>query len=285
MPLSPQPAGRRAIFLDVDGTYANHGVVPAAHRDAVRAARAAGHAVFLCTGRPVSLLSPQLLEAGFDGIVAGAGAHVTVGDHVIADVRLPAGLTSRALALLDAAGTQYLLETPEGTYARPEAIAALAARAADSDQDGLEHLRGLHDIVAVLSSQTDLSGIAVTKITAFDGQTPLTSIAAELNAAGGEHVGFFPSSIADLGPGAGELFLARITKAVGLEAASAHLGIARENTVAIGDHLNDLEMIAYAGVGVAMATGAPEAIALADLVVPGPGENGVAVAFELLGLV
>ena len=275
---------RRAVFLDVDGTYAHHGVVPAAHADAVRAARAAGHAVFLCTGRPESLLPPQLTGAGFDGIVSGAGARVSVAGTVIADVRLPAALTARALALLDAAGTAYLLEAPEGTYARPGAIAALAARAAESHQEGLEHLRGLHDIVDALEAREDLGGVAVTKITAFDGQMPLVDIAATLNEDGGEQVSVFPSSIADLGVGAGELFLSRVTKAVGVEAAAAHLGIARENTVGIGDHLNDLEMIAWAGVGVAMETGAPQAIALADMVVPGPDDDGVAVAFERLGL-
>ena len=51
---------RRAIFLDVDGTYAIHGKVPDAHVGAVRAARAAGHKVFLCTGRPVSALTREL---------------------------------------------------------------------------------------------------------------------------------------------------------------------------------------------------------------------------------
>ncbi|NTV39192.1 MAG: HAD hydrolase family protein, partial [Demequinaceae bacterium] len=62
--------GQRAIFLDVDGTYAHHGLVPPAHAAAVRAARAGGHLVFLCTGRPVSLLPQHLTAAGFDGVVA-----------------------------------------------------------------------------------------------------------------------------------------------------------------------------------------------------------------------
>jgi len=278
-------ARRRAIFLDVDGTYAHHGVVPPAHAEAVRAARAAGHAVLLCTGRPESLLPGGITAAGFDGIVSGAGARVTVGAVVVADVRIPAELAARALTLLDRAGTRYLLEAPEGTYATPDAIAALAARASMSEEPGLAHLRGLHDIVAALTPRDHLEGLSVTKITAFDGETPLVEIAAQLNAGGGEAVSVFPSSIADLGVGAGELFLSRITKAVGLRAAAEWLGVAREDTVAIGDHLNDLEMIAYAGIGVAMATGAPEAIAIADLVVPGPDEGGVAIAFERLGLI
>jgi Cof subfamily protein (haloacid dehalogenase superfamily) len=273
-------SARRAIFLDVDGTYAHHGIVPPAHEAAVRAARAAGHVVFLCTGRPVSLLPPHLTAAGFDGIVAGAGAHVTVGDDVVLDIRFPAPLAARALSLLDAVGTHYLLETPEGTFARQGVIDVLSARAALSADPAFPHLAGLVDIVAALTPLEDLSGVGIGKITAFDGPVSMAIIAAEL----GDEVAMFPSSIADLGVGAGELYLARVNKAVGMEAAIARLGIARADTIAFGDNLNDLEMIEFAGVGVAMATGMPEVIAAANLVTPGPDEDGIATAFAELGL-
>lgn len=242
-------SARRAIFLDVDGTYAHHGIVPPAHEAAVRAARAAGHVVFLCTGRPVSLLPPHLTAAGFDGIVAGAGAHVTVGDAVVLDIRFPATLAARALSLLDA-------------------------------DPAFPHLAGLVDIVAALTPLEDLSGVGIGKITAFDGPVSMAIIAAQL----GDGVAMFPSSIADLGVGAGELYLAHVNKAVGMQAAIARLGIRREDTIAFGDNLNDLEMIEFAGVGVAMATGLPEVIAAADLVTPGPDEDGIATAFAELGL-
>ena len=68
---APVPSPRWALFLDVDGTYAHRGVVPAGHVAVVRAARARGHAVLLCTGRPRSMLQPRLLEAGFDGAAWG----------------------------------------------------------------------------------------------------------------------------------------------------------------------------------------------------------------------
>lgn len=272
---------RHAIFLDVDGTYAHHGVVPPAHATAVRTARAAGHIVFLCTGRPVSLLPPHLTEAGFDGIVAGAGAHVTVGNDVVLDIRFPASLAARALSLLDAVGTHYLLETPEGTFARQSAIDVLSVRAALSKDPAYPHLAGLVDIVAALTPLEDLSGVGIGKITAFDGPLSMGVIAAEL----GDEVAMFPSSIADLGVGAGELYLAHVNKAVGMKAAIARLGIPREDTIAFGDNLNDLEMIEFAGIGVAMASGVPEVIAGADRVTPGPEHDGIAVAFAELGLI
>lgn len=58
------------------------------------------------------------------------------------------------------------------------------------------------------------------------------------------------------------------------------LGLRPENVMAIGDNFNDLEMIQYAGVGVAMSN-APDAVqAAADWVAPDVELHGVAAAIE-----
>jgi Cof subfamily protein (haloacid dehalogenase superfamily) len=58
------------------------------------------------------------------------------------------------------------------------------------------------------------------------------------------------------------------------------LGLQAENVMAIGDNFNDLEMIQYAGVGVAMGN-APDAVkAAANWVAPGVELDGVAAAIE-----
>ncbi|MBD3881180.1 HAD family phosphatase [Phormidium tenue FACHB-886] len=58
------------------------------------------------------------------------------------------------------------------------------------------------------------------------------------------------------------------------------LGLSSENVMAIGDNYNDLEMIEYAGVGVAMGT-APDAVkAAATWVAPDVESDGVAAAIE-----
>ena len=43
------------------------------------------------------------------------------------------------------------------------------------------------------------------------------------------------------------------SKGVGVAAAAAELGIAREEVMAVGDNFNDLEMLEFAGTGVVMA--------------------------------
>jgi Cof subfamily protein (haloacid dehalogenase superfamily) len=58
------------------------------------------------------------------------------------------------------------------------------------------------------------------------------------------------------------------------------LGIAAENVLAIGDNYNDVEMIAYAGVGVAMGNAPTDVQSLADWVAPDIEADGVAVAIE-----
>ena len=81
----PQPLSHPfAAFFDLDGTLAiNNGAPSGADRDAIRAFRRQGNFAFLCTGRAPAFLYPAVLDIGFDGIVAGAGAHITLGNRVL----------------------------------------------------------------------------------------------------------------------------------------------------------------------------------------------------------
>jgi len=63
-------------------------------------------------------------------------------------------------------------------------------------------------------------------------------------------------------------------------------GILQEETIAFGDNDNDISMIRYAGIGVAVANATPGAIEAADLVSEQDNNNsGVADALKLLGMV
>jgi len=69
-------------------------------------------------------------------------------------------------------------------------------------------------------------------------------------------------------------------KGSALRVLAADLGIAREHVMAIGDQGNDVTMIEWAGLGVAMGSGSELAKSVADWVAPGIESDGAAVAIE-----
>lgn len=273
------PTAVRLIFLDFDGTYAVHGVVPPAQVEAVRAVRAAGHRVFLCTGRPRSMIPPGVLDE-LDGFVAAAGGYVEIDGEVLIDHRFPDDLASATVAVLDRHQIAYLLEAPEAIYGPLGVDRRLAGLLGHLSAPPSPERRGPADILANLEMSADLTNTSFGKVTYFDSPLPGQELIAEM----GPGLGVLPSSIPDMGDTAGEIHLTAVHKAVGIRIVADHLGIPVDRTVAVGDGLNDLEMLAFAGVGVAIEGSDPRVLAAADLVAPGPGAAGLRRAFTDLGL-
>ena len=77
-----------------------------------------------------------------------------------------------------------------------------------------------------------------------------------------------------------EFMAAGISKGEALVFLSRHSGIPMERTMAIGDNLNDVEMISEAGFGVAMGNAIAELKEKADWVTSTNDEDGLALAIE-----
>ena len=69
-----------------------------------------------------------------------------------------------------------------------------------------------------------------------------------------------------------------VDKAKALSAVLPSLGIAREELIAFGDGHNDLSMLQYAGIGVAMANAVPQLKDAADEVTLSNNADGIAAA-------
>jgi Cof subfamily protein (haloacid dehalogenase superfamily) len=81
-----------------------------------------------------------------------------------------------------------------------------------------------------------------------------------------------------------ELLPEGVSKASGLALLCGELGVDRSEVVAVGDAWNDIPMLEWAGLGVAMGGAAEHVLEVADRVVPGADDDGVAVLLdELLG--
>ena len=69
-------------------------------------------------------------------------------------------------------------------------------------------------------------------------------------------------------------------KGSGVRHVAEHHGWSREEIAAVGDHFNDLGMLEYAGLGVAMGNALPEVRQAADWITGTLEEDGVAQVIE-----
>ena len=76
-----------------------------------------------------------------------------------------------------------------------------------------------------------------------------------------------------------------VTKASGLAQLGKMLGIGAHEMMAFGDAENDLSMIEYAGIGVAMGNAAEEIKAAADYITADNDHDGIALALERFGVI
>lgn len=73
-----------------------------------------------------------------------------------------------------------------------------------------------------------------------------------------------------------EIVKSGLSKALGVKMVAEYLDIPRKNIIAFGDEDNDLEMIEYAGTGVAMGNGIEELKNIADAITFSNEEDGIA---------
>ena len=276
---------RKAIFLDVDGTLVNdRGQVPESARQAVRAARANGHLVFLCTGRAPAELWAGIVGIGFDGLIAASGAFVEIGEHVLVHRCLTARDTAHVLDFFGSRHVDFYFQANDGIYATPgvrELLRRLiGGSVADSDIRA-ELERGLFGFVDAIKVDADPYATRITKVIYLFSPVAIDELRAEF--AGSFEV--IPSSVPLFGPNSGEMTLPGVNKATGIDALLEHLGIDRADTLAIGDSYNDLEMIQHVAIGVAMGD-APTAVKdVANEVTGSVDENGIQQTFLRHGLI
>jgi hydroxymethylpyrimidine pyrophosphatase-like HAD family hydrolase len=82
----------------------------------------------------------------------------------------------------------------------------------------------------------------------------------------------------------GEIIDRRFSKGSGVRCAAAALGFSLADTIGFGDSMNDYEMIETVGLGVCMENGCDALKRISDLVCPAVEDDGLARAFDQLGL-
>ena len=272
---------KKLIFLDIDGTLTAPGsnVPPQSALDAIRAAQAQGHKVFLCTGRNYDMLRP-LLAYGFDGAVASGGGYVFMDDQILFDCPMTEEQKERALRLFAEGGVLRTIEARDASYCDP-GMGEFLQQCSGGNSELLRWREALEKDLGI-RPMAEYDGRPIYKVVFMCAR------AEQLAGAIRELEGVFYFLVQDLA-GAnclnGELVNRKFDKGSGIRQVCRALNVPLSDTVGVGDSMNDLEMIETVGTGVCMANGSPNLKKRSDLVCPSVDEDGLAWAFRELGLV
>ena len=235
-------------------------------RAAIAATRAAGIHVVLVTGRMFQSVRRYALEAGIDDpVVCYQGAVVAdpVSGRWLRDVPIPLELARETIGALNREGfglNCYVEDTLYVAEVTPEAkqYADFQDLELHPVGDLLEWLDQPPTKLVVIDDPAVLEGLKQRMVERFDDRLYISTS--------------LPYFLEFASPD--------VTKATGLEFLAEHLGFARERTVAFGDGENDLELVDWAGYGVAVENAHELVKEVADFVCPPVDEEGVAQVLE-----
>ncbi|WP_086819609.1 HAD family hydrolase [Allokutzneria sp. NRRL B-24872] len=259
----------RLIASDADGTLLTP-LERVSDRTAavVRRAVDAGAVFVISTGRPPRWTRPILDQLGLYGLgVCNNGSMVYdfAEDRALSEHSLdPVLLRDAAEAVLKAIpGSALAVERAEGSSEQ----CFLA-------EQGYVHAWPMDE--SVLAPRDELLGKPATKLLVRNALMTSDEMATAAKAVLDDAVDVTFS----IGSGLIELVVKGVTKASGLQLVVDRLGLTAADVVAFGDMPNDIAMLGWAGLGVAMGNAHPSAVEAADEVTAPNSEDGVAQVLE-----
>ncbi|BBX05398.1 HAD family hydrolase [Mycolicibacterium aichiense] len=261
------------IATDVDGTLLDEDEhVTARTRSAVQAAVASGVQFVLATGRPPRWVPPVVEELGFAPMAVcanGAVIYDSDQDRIISartlSVEVLAELADIATRVIPGVG---LAVERVGVSAHDSATPQFVS------SPGYEHAWLNPDNTEVAIE--DLLSAPAVKLLIRKAGALSADMAVEL----AKHIGPQGDITYSTNNGLIEINPIGTSKATGVEHIARPLGIAAEDVVAFGDMPNDVPMLRWAGLGVAMGNAHPEAVAAANEVTATNADDGLARVLE-----
>lgn len=236
---------RLNFFFDVDGTLLPFGKgLPESALRAILDAKEKGHRIFVSTGRSPGEMDKALSPIPFDGGVYSAGCTVIIGGNIIVQKGFEKDQEKEVLDFLEREGHIPMIQATEGTYLTPEGY--------DFFKSSLEKNNGISIKIPGLQIVDQFpKDLKVKKILVLSPEGRIDEVREKLK----DRYCVVPNTVGIAQSDMAEICLLGVDKGSGIKAMLSYLGEERESSVAVGDGANDIEMIEYAGLGIAMGNG------------------------------
>lgn len=269
---------KKVVFLDIDGTMVDfNGKIPDSTIKAIQLARKNGHKMMICTGRSRYQIYEELLAIGFDGIVGAAGSYVECEGVEIFHCYIEETQRRFLADYLEKNKFTYVIQSTEKSIVNSRCAAVLKEMYLKMDMpaDRIKNIEGGILICEDVWNQ-EQEEKSVYHHSPFSLEKVRYDLAPYFNVTA---LSF------ELENNSGEIGIAGIDKSTGMKQVLDYYGLTKSDTIAVGDGPNDMEMIDFAAVGVAMGNARTELKAIADIITDSVSEDGIYHAFEKLKLI
>lgn len=274
----------KLIFIDIDGTLFDHAkdAIPESAKNAILSAKSKGHKIFLSTGRPYADIDQEILNFPLDGMIVSCGAVVYVDNKPIYCKTYPQKeLISLIQFMLDN-NIGFSLDGIHKNYLTEEAFNCLSSLMFKNNEDSeLSRAMMAKNNCFPFEDMKEEDLKEVVKISIF---TKNKESCEKLFQKIPESLTGFMYKNKHLNLYNGEISIKGITKATGLKKITTYLNKNIKDTIAIGDSLNDLDILQEAGLSICMGNGADECKEIADFTTKHISDDGLAYALKHFNL-
>ena len=276
------------IFSDIDGTLFDHStsVVPESAIHAIKKAKDKGHEVILSTGRSYADLEPHYFDLDCDGFILGCGGHIIYKNNTICTRTMSKDVVFQLVDFMENHHVGFSLEGVDKIYLFGYALDMYRIwlnRYADtmnmSNEEFYDYLSKRHAYPIDMISDEDYSKIL--KISFFAKEKEMMeSFIQELD---DSLFGYFDNMSKVFYTG--EIYMREVNKASGMDILLGYINHPLSHTIALGDSLNDLEMVKHASIGVAMGNAQEELKKHANFITKNINEDGFEYALKHFNLI
>lgn len=277
--------GRKAIFLDVDGTLTlPNGQVSPKVEEAISKVRKNGHYVFLCTGRNKAGVR-ALMPIGFDGVICSAGGYIEMNGDKVYESSLSQEDLQLARDVFDQHHIMYNLEATHMTFQDEEMNKEFIKHRLTDEKLNSEMIRllneqkdrfNIHSLEEYENNPQPIQKLCFMCDDIQKLEKPKEILSEKFN--------FIIHEIFSQDVINGEIIIKGTNKGNAVQFVTEKLGLSLEDTIGFGDSMNDYEMIKVCHHAVVMGNGVKELKQYASSICESVEDDGIYHELKRLGL-